>query len=94
MTTDAFIRMTRKVIADQGFENYLPTLVLPIRRTVIALENVSAGVDIEIASRQWAAAKVDDIEDFYLAFKVDHESVNVIARRDGVETLSQIKIEP
>jgi hypothetical protein len=83
MTTDAFISMTQRVIAKDGFEDYLPTLVLPARRHIMALEGVPAGVDIETASRKWADHAVRADEDYFLAFKVDADHFKVISRVGG-----------
>ncbi len=85
MTTDDFIAMTRRVIAKDGFDGYLPTLVLPARRHIAALEGVPPGVDVEAAAKKWANAKAGADEDYFLAFKIDPVHFKVIARRDGIE---------
>jgi hypothetical protein len=43
MTIDDFIAMTRRIIAKDGFEEYLPTLMLPQRRHVTVLEGLPLG---------------------------------------------------
>src|SRR5438046_6353359 len=84
MTTEPFIVMTQNVIANNGFDDYLPTLVLPSRPAVLALQGIPAGVDVEVASRGWAAKKVgESAEDYYLAFKVNPEEFKVVTRIAG-----------
>jgi len=85
MTANQFIIMTQKVIANDGFEGYLPTLVLPARDAVLVLQGIPTSVDIEVAARSWAAKKVaESSEDYFLAFKVSTEKFKVVARISGV----------
>ena len=85
MTIDDFIAMKRRIIAKDGFEEYLPTLVLPDRRHVKVLEGMPLEVDAEAASREWAARTAGENEDYFLAFKIDPLQFKVIARLAGVE---------
>jgi hypothetical protein len=84
MTIDDFIAMTKRVICNDGFEGYLPTLVLPARRHVAALEGIPADVDVEAAAKKWANSEAAD-EDYFLAFKIDSAHFKVIARVGGGE---------
>jgi hypothetical protein len=85
MTIDDFIAMTRRIIAKDGFEGYLPTLVLPDRRHVAVLEGVPPDVDVEAAAKKWALQKSEPEEDYFLAFKIDSAHFKVIARSEGRE---------
>ena len=85
MTIVGFIAMTRRIIAKDGFDGYLPTLVLPERRHVTVLEGMPPDVDTEAASRKWASSKVGESEDYFLAFKIDPGQFKVVARLEGVE---------
>lgn len=85
MTIDDFIAMTRRIIAKDGFDEYLPTLVLPGRRHVTVLEGMPPDVDAEAASRKWATSKAGENEDYFLAFKIDPARFKVVARLRGVE---------
>lgn len=85
MTIDDFIAMTRRIIAKDGFDDYLPTLVIPDRREVTVLEGMPPDVDAEAASRRWATSSVDRNEDYFLAFKIDPAQFKVVARLKGVE---------
>jgi hypothetical protein len=85
MTIDDFIAMTRRIIAEDGFEEYSPTLVLPERRHVTVLEGMPSDVDPEAVSRKWATSKAGENEDYFLAFKIDPVQFKVVARLGGVE---------
>jgi hypothetical protein len=85
MTVDDFIAMTRRVIARDGFEGYLPTLVLPERRHVTVLEGMPSDVDTEAASKRWATSLLEGDEDYFLAFKINAAQFKVIARIRGVQ---------
>lgn len=85
MTIDDFIAMTRRIIAKDGIENYLPTLVLPDRRLITVLEGMPPDVDVEAASRTWASDQAGENEDYFLAFTIDAARFKVVARLGGVE---------
>lgn len=53
MTIDDFIAMTQRIIEKDGFDGYLPTLVLPARNHISVLEGIPSNVDVEAAARQW-----------------------------------------
>ena len=52
MTIDDFIAMTRRVIARDGFDDYLPTLVLPERRHIAVLEGMPPDAQRSHVGRQ------------------------------------------
>ena len=79
---DNFIAMTLRIIAKDGFEGYLPTLVLPARRHIAVLEGIPDGVDVETAALNWAMQKAG-IEDFQLAYKIGARHFKVVQRIDG-----------
>jgi hypothetical protein len=85
MTIDDFIAMTRRIIAKDGFDDYMPTLVLPDRQHVAVLEGVPPDVDVEVAAKEWAGRKTEPDEDYFLAFKLDPAHFKVIARSNGKE---------
>jgi len=41
---ESFIAITHRVIARDGFDGYLQTLMLPVAQEVLNLEGVTAGV--------------------------------------------------
>ena len=85
MTIDAFIKMTEGIIAKDGLDGYLPTLILPKKPAVLALQGVPEGIDVEKASREWMAKKVgDSLDDFYLAFRSGANAFKVVTRIAGV----------
>lgn len=95
MTIEDFIAMTRRIIAKDGFDDYLPTLVLPARRHISVLEGIPSKVDVELAARRWAEREAKPDEDFFLAFKVDAGNFKVVVRSNGsvTERLADVKAE-
>ena len=77
-----FVAMTQRIIAKDGFDGYLPTLVLPARRHVAVLEGVPDHVDVEAAARRWAEDKAGP-DDFQLAYKVDARHFKAVERVAG-----------
>jgi hypothetical protein len=80
---DEFIAMTQRITQREGFEGYLPTLLLPAKKDVRVLEDVPPEVDIEVAATKWAAMSVEPNEDFLLAFKINETSFKVVSRING-----------
>lgn len=91
---EQFIAMTHGIIEEDGFEDYLPTLLLPERKNVLVLEGVPGDEDIESAAKGWAIRSANENEDFLLAFKVDANHFKVFARMGGVssETLCDVNV--
>jgi hypothetical protein len=85
MTIETFAEMTRRVIARDGYDDFLPTACFPGRRQVAALEGVPISVDIECITSAWAARKAKGDEELLVAFKVSADRFNVV-RRMGSES--------
>jgi len=79
-TVDEFARITKRVIARDGFEDYLPTALYPVRNTVVVLEGVPEGSDLESIAVRWAAEGAVGDEEFLVAFKIDAATFKVIRR--------------
>jgi hypothetical protein len=82
-TIAALAEITRRVIARDGFSEYLPTAYFPGRSHVAVLEGVPDDVDLEKATIDWATRKADPDEEFLVAFKVDASHFKVIRRAAG-----------
>lgn len=80
---EQFIAMTRRIIAHDGFEDYLPTLLLPSRKDVRVLEDVPSDEDIESVVESWVARIAAPEEDFLAAFKTNDTHFKVLARLNG-----------
>jgi hypothetical protein len=83
---EQFIAMTHRVIEEEGFGDYLPTLLLPQRQDVRVLDGIPEGNDIESQAKGWAERSVNEDQDFILAFKVDASHFKVVARIDGINS--------
>jgi len=93
MTVDDFVAMTQRVITRDGFDGYLPTLVLPAHRHISVLEGMPADVNVETAARDWALRDSKSNEDYFLAFKVDDHHFKVVARLGGVTSERAVVVE-
>ena len=83
MTIEAFADMTRRVIARDGFDGFLPTACYPGRRVVAVLEGVPVGVDVEQAALRWASRKAEAGEEYLVAFRVSSDQFKVVRHADG-----------
>ncbi len=81
--------MTQRVIARDGFDGYLPTACYPRRREVVVLEGAPQGVTVEPELVAWAARRVEEGEEFLLAFKCDDSHFKVV-RVAGMEVDSGV----
>jgi hypothetical protein len=82
-TVDEFARITRNVIAKDGFDDYQPTALYPNRDHIAALEGVPADADLEAIALEWAAHGAIDGEEFLVAFKIAPTKFKVIRRQAG-----------
>jgi hypothetical protein len=78
MTVNQFAEITKRVIARDGFDGYLPTACYPSRQFVRVLEGVPAEVDLETASLQWALKDAQADEEIFVAFKFSEHSFKVV----------------
>jgi hypothetical protein len=82
-TVDEFARITKKIIARDGFEDYLPTALYPGRRHIVVLEGVPEDAQLEPIALEWAANGAVGGEEFLVAFKIDSTTFKVIRRFEG-----------
>jgi hypothetical protein len=83
MLIDQFAEITRAIIEDDGFEGFLPTLLLPQQNKVVVLDDLPADAAVEPIAVDWAGATAGLDQDYLLAFKLDASHFKVIARLDG-----------
>ena len=79
---DQFVKMTQRIIAEDGFDNYLPTLLLPATREVRVLDQVE-GDGESLGITDWLAEQVGPDEDFLVAFKAGDAHFMVVGRLGG-----------
>lgn len=77
-TVEEFARITQNVIAEEGFDDYLPTALYPARAHIAALEGVPAGADVEAIALDWAKNGAVGDEEFLVAFKIGPTQFKVI----------------
>ena len=82
-TLEQFAEITRNVIASEGFDDYLPTVLYPNRKSLAALEGVPPTVNLEATAVAWATKGAIGDEEFLVAFKVSESSFKIIRRHVG-----------
>ena len=75
---NTFAAMTQRIIAQDGFENHLPTALYPKRRHVAVLEGPPETVNVEAVALHWARQAAQSDEEFLVAFKIDEANFKVI----------------
>jgi hypothetical protein len=85
----SFAAITRRVIARDGFESHLPTVLYPARREVLVLEGAPESGDLEAISLNWAQANAVGHEEFLLAFKVSSTQFKIV-RRSGTSFETEV----
>ena len=81
----AFAEITRRVIARDGFDGYLPTLCLPAQKHISVLEGIPTEKlervrDVAIA---WAEKKASPDQEYFLAYKEDADRFRVVHRHSA-----------
>ena len=82
-TVDEFAKITKKVIARDGFGDYLPTAFYPRRKEVLVLEGAPKGAGLERIALSWAKKSAHGDEEFLVAFKVGPAKFKIIRRHAG-----------
>jgi hypothetical protein len=82
-TLESFAAVTRKVIASEGFADYLPTVLYPSRKALAALQGAPKGEKLEAIAVAWAAKGAVGDEEFLVAFKVSGSSFKIVRRHAG-----------
>jgi hypothetical protein len=83
MTISEFAEITKRVIARDGLEGYLPTAIYPGRRHILALEGAPGGSDLEAIVLRWASDRAEDGEEFLVAFANGPSRFKVVRVHEG-----------
>jgi hypothetical protein len=89
MNIEQFAAITQRVIASDGFDEFLPTACYPARREVAALEGLPPGIEAEPAVLKWAAKKAKHGELHLVAFKSGPSQFTVV-RAEGAKHESAV----
>jgi hypothetical protein len=84
MDMGAFAGMTRRVIASDGFDSYLPTACYPERRVLRVLEDAPDSEGLEAIVLEWALSRLEGDEEVLVAFKVAPAHFKVVRRAAGL----------
>jgi len=77
---ETFATITRNVVADGEFVEFLPTVLYPERRQLAALEGIPAGADTESIAVEWATEGALGKEEFLVAFRVSDSEFKIVRR--------------
>ncbi len=80
----SFAAITQRLIARDGFDAFLPTVLYPARKVVLVLEGVPPSEAVEPIAISWATDGAQGSEPFLLAFRVDADHFRVIQRRGSL----------
>jgi hypothetical protein len=80
---DTFVEITHRIIAGQGFDGFLPTLLLPATKKILALEGAPEDGTLPAIARRWAEENAGADADFVVVFRSDDRHFDVIARIEG-----------
>ncbi len=83
MQLEQFATITRKVIQDQGFDGFQPTVCFPERKDIRALAGVPADEAHETIALDWAANLAEPGEEFLVAFKHSATEFKVVQSLNG-----------
>jgi hypothetical protein len=84
-TVEEYAGITKKIIARDGFEDYLPTALYPQRKDVVVLEGAPDNANLEPIVMKWARKNAIGDEEFLVAFKVGPNKFKVIRRYAGAQ---------
>ena len=95
MTIEDFAPITKRIIAKDGFEGYLPTLCFPARQHIMVLEGIPADKqsDVRRIAFEWALDKAQGNEEFLLAFKEDADHFRSVRRCTGRYADELVQVE-
>jgi hypothetical protein len=80
---DTFVEITHRIIGNQGLEGFLPTLLLPATKKIVALEGAPEDDTLPMIARSWAEENAGAEADFVLVFRSGERHFDVIARING-----------
>lgn len=89
MTVEEFAAIRQNVIAEDGFDEFLPTACYPWRDEIVALQGPPPDVEPEPAVLGWAAKRAKPNELHLVAFKTGPAEFTVIRIR-GAERDSAV----
>lgn len=91
---EGFAEITRGVIASEGFEQFNPTLIVPARRILRALDGIPEGVDVEQAAMKWAEGAVESGDEYVLAYKLNARQFRIVHCNAGTRTHADFDAQP
>jgi hypothetical protein len=84
MTIDEFAAITQRVIARDGFDEFMPTACYPQRRDIRTLAGLPADVEPGPAVLKWAMKHAKPDDELLIAFKSGPSEFTIV-RKQGDE---------
>jgi hypothetical protein len=81
MKIDEFASITRRVIANDCFDDFLPTACYPKRSQIRALTELPIDIEPETEVMEWAAQHANKGEEYLVAFKSGPLEFTVIRQK-------------
>ena len=75
-----FAEVTRRVIGQEGFDEFQPTAYFPARLHLAVWEDVPNDANVGAIAMEWAFSKAKGHEEVLVAFKVDEEHFKIVRR--------------
>jgi len=80
MTLDEFSETTQHIIAQEGFDHFLPMVCYSARQQIKVLTGMPPDFDVETWVLDWAEKLAEKNEEFLVAFRIDATRFKVIRR--------------
>jgi len=95
MTIEEFAAVTQRVIARQGFDEFVPTACYPEGRDVQirALVGLPADIDPEPAVLEWAMKDAKPKEEILIAFKSGPSEFTIVRKKGDERESAAFKVE-
>ncbi|WP_410499000.1 hypothetical protein [Chitinibacter sp. S2-10] len=93
MDIEKFSEITKKIIADNGFDEFAPVACFPSRNEIRVLSGIPTNADIEKEVLSWAKSLLGECTEFLTAFKISNTQFKVIQYKSGEHTSCIYQVE-
>ncbi len=84
MNIERFAEITKKIISENGIEEFIPTICLPEQGQIVALEDISEDADFENEVFEYALSKANsDEEEVLFVFRSGPKEFTILQRKNG-----------
>jgi len=83
---EQFVNATRQVIAEDGLDTYLPTLLNLTRGDIVVLDDIPDDVDMEAAANHLVTRETKPGDEYLLAYRISATHFRVVQVMGGKRT--------